>query len=317
MKPSLILSVLALLCAMLLAGCASSGAGVSQNQTSTPRHFLWQVSDNDSHVWILGSIHFADSSFYPLSPYINAAFDESEELAVEINIADDSVAASVTANSLEKGLLPQGRRLNEVLPVALWNSLDSLCTVWNFPSTALMNMRPWLAAMTLSSIAIQRSGIDPAYGIDAVLLDSAALRGMPIVGLETAEEQVGALADTSEGDTLGIYYLENTLKEISNLDSMVSQMSRAWKTGDDSLMVQVLRSERQDPEKATARDSLMEAESDRRVYKERNEKMAVGIAQFLTENRKVFVVVGTAHLVLDQDNVIELLRRRGFRVERF
>ena len=316
MKPSLILSVLALLCAMLLAGCASSGAGVSQNQTSTPRHFLWKVSDNDSHVWILGSIHFADSSFYPLSPYINAAFDESEELAVEINIADDSVAASVTANSLEKGLLPQGRRLNEVLPVALWNSLDSLCTVWNFPSTALMNMRPWLAAMTLSSIAIQRSGIDPAYGIDAVLLDSAALRGMPIVGLETAEEQVGALADTSEGDTLGIYYLENTLKEISNLDSMVSQMSRAWKTGDDSLMVQVLRSEKSNPE-ATARDSLMEAESDRRVYKERNEKMAVGIAQFLTENRKVFVVVGTAHLVLDQDNVIELLRRRGFRVERF
>ena len=256
MKPSLILSVLALLCAMLLAGCASSGAGVSQNQTSTPRHFLWKVSDNDSHVWILGSIHFADSSFYPLSPYINAAFDESEELAVEINIADDSVAASVTANSLEKGLLPQGRRLNEVLPVALWNSLDSLCTVWNFPSTALMNMRPWLAAMTLSSIAIQRSGIDPAYGIDAVLLDSAALRGMSIVGLETAEEQVNALADTSEGDTLGIYYLENTLKEISNLDSMVSQMSRAWKTGDDSLMVQVLRSEKSNPE-ATARDSLL------------------------------------------------------------
>ena len=317
MKNFFTLSFIALLCALVFTGCASSGAGASQDPVAKPRHFLWKVSDNDSYVWILGSIHFADSSFYPLSPYINAAFDESEELAVEINIADDSVAASVTANSLEKGLLPQGRRLNEVLPVALWNSTDSLCTVWNFPSMALMNMRPWLAAMTLSSIAIQRSGINPEYGIDAVFLDSAALRGMPIVGLETAEEQVGALADTSEGDTLGIYYLENTLKEISNLDSMVTQMSRAWKTGDDSLMVQVLQSEKLDPEKATARDSLMEAESDRRVYKERNKKMAAGIAQFLAENRKVFVVVGTAHLVLDQENVIELLRSRGFKVERF
>jgi hypothetical protein len=316
-KPSFVFSILALLCAILLGSCASSGAGVSQDPVATPRHFLWKVSDSDSHVWILGSIHFADSSFYPLSPYISGAFDESEELAVEINIADDSVAASVAANSLEKGLLPQGRRLNQVIPIALWNSLDSLCAAWNFPSMALMNMRPWLAAMTLSTIAIQRSGIDPAYGIDAVLLDSAALRGMPIVGLETAEEQVGALADTSEGDTLGIYYLENTLKEISNLDSMVTQMSRAWKTGDDSLMVRVLQSEKPDPEKATARDSLMEAESDRRIYKDRNEKMATGIAQFLTENRKVFVVVGTAHLVLDQENVIELLRRRGFKVERF
>jgi uncharacterized protein YbaP (TraB family) len=45
--------------------------------------------------------------------------------------------------------------------------------------------------------------------------------------------------------------------------------------------------------------------------------MAVGIAQFLSENRNVFVVVGAAHLVLDQDNVIELLRRRGLKVERF
>ena len=317
MKKSITLSVLALLCGLLYVGCASSGAGLSRHPVSTPRHFLWKVSDQDSHVWILGSIHFADSSFYPLSPYITGAFDESEELAVEINIADDSVAASVATNSLEKGRLPQGHRLDEVLPIALWNSLDSLCTVWNFPSMALMNMRPWLAAMTLSTIAIQRSGIDPAYGIDAVLLDSAALRGMPIVGLETAEEQVSALADTSEGDTLGIYYLENTLNEISNLDSMVAQMSRAWKTGDDSLMVQVLRSEKNDPEEATARDSLMEAESDRRIYKERNEKMATGIAQFLKENRKVFVVVGTAHLVLDQENVIELLRRRGLKVERF
>lgn len=307
--------LLVLLCALLLVACASTGEGVSQSSVAKQRHFLWKVSDGDSHVWILGSVHFADSSFYPLSSEISNAFDESEELAVEINIADDSVAATVTKNSLEKGMLPQGKRLKEVLPIALWNSLDSLCTVWNFPSVTLMNLRPWLAAMTLSSIVIQRSGIDPAYGIDAVLLDSAALRGMPIVGLETAEEQVGALADTSEGDTLGIYYLENTLKEISELDSMVAQMSRAWKTGDDSLMVQVLNSGKKAD--SSARDSLMEAESDRRVYKERNEKMAVGIARFLSENRKVFVVVGAAHLVLDQDNVIELLRRLGLKVERF
>jgi uncharacterized protein YbaP (TraB family) len=80
-------------------------------------------------------------------------------------------------------------------------------------------------------------------------------------------------------------------------------------------MVQVLNSGKKAD--SSARDSLMEAESDRRVYKERNEKMTAGIAQFLSENRKVFVVVGAAHLVLDQDNVIELLRRRGLKVERF
>ena len=296
---------------VLLSGCGPTRPA----PLAGGNHFLWKVSDGESHVWILGSIHFADSSFYPLPSVIAKAFDESEELAVEINVSDDSVSSAIAANSLSKGMLPGDERLPEKISPETWHKLDSLCAVWNFPSSMLLKLRPWFAAMTLSSVAIQRSGIDPSLGVDAVLLDSAAMRGMPIVGLETAEEQVGALADTSDGDSLGIYYLESTLREISELDSMVARITRAWKTGDDSLMVQVLKSEKKAD--SSARDSLMEAESDRRVYKERNEKMTAGIAQFLSENRKVFVVVGAAHLVLDQDNVIELLRRRGLKVERF
>ena len=45
--------------------------------------------------------------------------------------------------------------------------------------------------------------------------------------------------------------------------------------------------------------------------------MADSIAVFLREDRKVFVVVGVAHLALEQDNVIETLRKRGFKIERF
>ena len=124
---------------------------------------------------------------------------------------------------------------------------------------------------------------------------------------ETAEEQVSALADTSEGDTLGIYYLENTLKEISNLDSMVTQMSRAWKTGDDSLMVQVLNSgKKAEPSAAVAE----------RVVRAREIQIPEKTARS-RKNRIRFVVVGTAHLVLDENNVIELLRREGFKVERY
>ena len=306
-------AILLLSLSVLLAGCGPTKPKPSAGGS----HFLWKVSDGESHVWILGSIHFADSSFYPLPSAITKAFAESEELAVEINVSDDSVSSAITENSINKGMLPDDERLPEKISPETWRKLDSLCAVWNFPSSMLLKMRPWFAAMTLSAVAIQRSGIDPSFGVDAVLLDSAAMRGMPIVGLETAEEQVGALADTSDGDSLGIYYLESTLREISELDSMVARITRAWKTGDDSLMVQVLKSSSQNSEKATARDSLFEKESEDRIYKTRNQKMAQGIGQFIKEKRKVFVVVGAAHLVLDETNVIELLRREGFKVERF
>ena len=45
--------------------------------------------------------------------------------------------------------------------------------------------------------------------------------------------------------------------------------------------------------------------------------MADSIATFLREDRNIFVVVGVAHLALEKDNVIEALKRRGFKIERF
>ena len=56
---------------------------------------------------------------------------------------------------------------------------------------------------------------------------------------------------------------------------------------------------------------------DEKVYKSRNVKMAERIAEFLSEDRNVFVVVGAAHLVLDEDNVVDLLCRRGLTVQRY
>jgi uncharacterized protein YbaP (TraB family) len=176
-------------------------------------------------------------------------------------------------------------------------------------------MRPWLAAMTLSAFAIQRAGIDPTLGVDAVLLDRAAHDGKAIVGLETASEQIGALADTTDSDSAGIFYLKSTLREVSELDSMVARIVRAWKTGDDALLRETMADER-DYAEGTAEKELSD-KLDEKVYKSRNVKMAERIAEFLSEDRNVFVVVGAAHLVLDEDNVVDLLRRRGLTVQRY
>lgn len=309
-----IIQIAFLICCISVPGCAG-------------QHFFWKVSDHNSSVWILGSIHFADSSFYPLDPVIEKAFVNAEELAVEINLNDDSTSSEISSKMMQDGLLPKGTTLNSVLPRNLWNSLDSLCAAWNFPIMALQRLRPWFAATTLSAVAIQRAGIQAEYGIDAVLMDRAAMEGKAIVGLETADEQVGALSgsgngDAAQSDSAGIYYLKTTLREIAGLDSMVAQMMRAWKTGNDSLLRVVMNEEFCDEksgncENESESDKKMKDELEERIYTSRNAKMANSIAGFLKEDRNVFVVIGAAHLALDEDNVIELLRRKGLRVQRF
>ena len=278
------------------------------------KHFFWKVSDDNSSVWLLGSVHFADSTFYPLDAVIDSAFEKADELAVEINLSDDDVNEDVAQQTMRRGILPPGKTLDAVLPRAVWNSIDSICASWNFPVAGLMQMRPWLAATTLSVVAIQRAGINPEYGIDVVLMDRAATGGKAIVSLETAEEQVDAISDTDDSDSAGTYYLKTTLREISELDSMVTKMMRAWKTGDENLLREVMNDE---PEDASDSDKKIKDNIDQKMYLNRNAKMAESVAKFLAEDRNVFVVVGAAHLVLEKDNVVERLRKKGLKVERF
>jgi len=305
----------ALLGACLMA-CLVSCSGTKKNVDPVPetKHFLWKVSDENSSVWLLGSIHLADSTLYPLAPVIDSAFAQAEELAVEINLNDDEVVKELGEQSASQGMLAEGT-LRDLLPEDMWNTVDSLCAAWNVPMEMIEKARPWLAATTLSSYAFMQAGLNPEYGIDYVFLDRAAMDGKAIVGLETAEEQIGALADTTESDSAGVYYLRTTLREISGFHDLITNIMRAWKTGDDDLLHSLL--DDVDDEDSLSQDSKYKEEYEQRIYVNRNAKMADSIATFLRENRNVFVVVGVAHLALEKDNVIEALKRRGFKIERF
>jgi hypothetical protein len=296
--------------------CLVACSATSKKNEAQPenKHFFWKVSDENSSVWVLGSIHLADSTLYPLAPVIDSAFAHAEELAVELNMNDDEVVKEVGEQSAARGTLAEGT-LRDVLPQDMWNVVDSLCSAWNVPIDMIEKMRPWFAAMTLSSYAFMQAGLNPEYGIDYVLLDRAAMDGKAIVGLETAEEQVSALADTTESDSAGVYYLRTTLNEIFEFETLVSNLMRAWKTGDDDMLRSLL--DKDADEDSLPENQKFKEEFEQRIYMNRNAKMADSIASFLREDRNVFVVVGVAHLALEKDNVIDALRKRGFKIERF
>ena len=301
--------------ALCLSSCAGnrSAAGSSEQ-----KHFFWKVSDENSSVWVLGSIHLADSTLYPLAPVIDSAFARSDELAVELNMNDEEVVKEIGKESVSQGML-EDRLLRDILPPEMWKTLDSLCASWDIPMVVFEKMRPWLVATTLSAYAFEQAGLNPEYGIDYVLLDRAASDGKAIVGLETAEEQIGALADTTESDSAGVYYLKTTLREIADFETLVGNLIHAWKTGDDDLLRSLLNKDDEEDEsdESLSSDQKFKDGFEQRVYVNRNAKMAESIATFLREDRNVFVVVGVAHLALEKDNVIDALRKRGFKIERF
>lgn len=275
--------------------------------------FFWKVSDSNSSVYLLGSVHFADSSFYPLDTAITEAFFRSSELGVELDMSDTAIIAEIMKQSVVFGMLEAGKSLDKILPADVQKSLDSLCAAWNLPVGILNRYKPWSAAMTLSSLAIQRKGYDPAFGIDFAFINAAHTAGKPIISLETVEDQILALTGEGMPDSIGIFYMKSTIQDLPLLDSSISTMVRAWKTGDISLFQASMEMEMSPKD---AKDSLLSKELEERVYFVRNRKMAKTVEDLLAKDRSVFIVVGAAHLAGKDESVIDLLRAKGFTVER-
>lgn len=275
------------------------------------RHMLWQVSDSNSSVYLLGSVHFADPTFYPLDTAITNAFGRSDELAVELDMSDTAVFMEIARQSEQRGKLKEGQSLAQILPKKLKKQLDSICASWYLAPEVLYGFKPWSAAMTLSSVAIMRLGFDPNLGIDFYFLRSAQESKKKVVSLESAEDQIAVLVGEGLPDSLGIYYLKSTLGQMKLMDSSVTLMMGAWVKGDDSLFREAMYME----PAGVATDSLLDEQIEDLVYISRNRNMADSVASFLAQDRKVFVVVGAAHMAGKGDNVLKLLRDKGFTVE--
>ncbi len=57
----------------------------------------------------------------------------------------------------------------------------------------LDHLKPWVVAMTLSMPALQKSGFDPALGLDKHFFDRATAEKRPVRGLETVAYQIERL----------------------------------------------------------------------------------------------------------------------------
>ncbi|MEE1068054.1 MAG: TraB/GumN family protein [Fibrobacteraceae bacterium] len=303
-RNKLVINLFGMLFCFLLTSCSSIPYFFKDGN-----HLLWKVSDENSSVWLFGSIHFADSSFYPLPSEIENAFRNSTALAVEMDISDSETQEKTAEEFLKEGMFTDGRTLKDVLPDSLWKTLDSISTTLGMKTENFLPMRPWMAATLIASAAIASTGIQQELGIDMVMLDSAYVQGKEIIALETPEEQVESLSK-SEGseETDGIAYLESTFREYSKLNQMIKEVISAWKRAD---VVSLQKS-------LSADQNMNESEKrlNERMFNQRNKKMKKEILNFLENDKQVFVVVGVGHLILE-NNLLEMLSENGLKIQRY
>lgn len=280
----------------------------SYAQAANDRAFIWQVSSDNSVVYLTGSIHFADKSFYPLRQEIEDAFDRSKYLVVELDINNmDNDAYNQLVS--QKGTYKNGKTIKDALSEETWLQLRQRLHHLDVDYDAVKNLKPGILVLTLSAIHAMEMGLDPQLGIDIHFLQKAISQtGKEVIELETLEQQISLFLDMPDADLL----LKESLYSLDETELLMADMVRYWKQGDESQMSKLLFEDAIDQYPAFT-------EIYDRLFYERNRRMTSKIEIMLKQKTATktfyFVVVGSGHL-LGEEGIVNVLQEKGYEVKR-
>ncbi len=260
---------------------------------------LWKLSDDDTTIWLFGTMHALKPDLVWFDDAVSEAFAGSDELVIEMLEPDAATMQQVIGSS---AVYTDGSTLSDRLSSEQRMQLAEAAASLGLPMQALDRMKPWFAAVTLSAAPLAKLGYDPKKGAEAVLQGSAREQGKAIAGLETFEEQMGFFSQLPEEQQIS--FLMDAAGSMAEAGEVYAESERAWGVGD------VVATER------LINDSLQETPE---VYdvliKGRNREWADWIQNRMAQPGNVFLAVGAGHLA-GPDSVQSVLAQRGLTVER-
>ena len=262
----------------------------------------WRIAgEHGGEVALLGSMHALRARDYPLPPLVDELYGRAEIIVMEIDLDDLDPATEQTA-VLSAGALPAGQTLATVLDKKVYDVAEQRARGLGVDLSLLDHVQPWLVAITLLDVGLEKLGYDAEHGLERYLLGKAKGDRKEIVGLETIDQQLGIFAALSRKSQQAM--LSQTIEELDTADTTMSELEVAWREGHVETMTDKLLGDFDDfpelyPELVTKRNA---------AWTEALEKL-------LKDGHRYLVVVGALHLV-GHDSVIEKLGARGHRVER-
>lgn len=261
---------------------------------ATARPALWVVKDADTTVYLFGTVHLLPGSTAWHNPALDKALADSRTLYIELT-DDDQV--TMLALVMRYGM-DTAHPLSSLLDDADDARLKAAAGSAGISLQALNVMRPWMAALTLATVPLLKARLDPEHGVDKQLKAQMSAAGKPVLGLETAAQQIHFLADMPEA--LQLDFLRSTMRDIDKGPAQLTQLVDAWKNGDVDAIAKL-----EDEELRQQNPALYET-----LLVARNRAWAAKIADLLHTPGTLFIAVGAGHLA-GPDSVQVQLKKLG------
>lgn len=288
--------------------------------------FLWEVKAGENTVYMLGSIHLAETSIYPFGNKIKQAYEKSDALVVEANVLDQQ-----DLTMMEKyGFYTDGTTLKDYVSAETYQLTMETAALAGLPESFISLAKPWFLFLLFQSLAAtgtsQDNQLSSALGIDMTFLKQAYLDQKPIYAIEGLEKQCQILDSFS--DELEEYLLKanaEALKAMMNgtadqnaadTNDVVNLMLDYWEEGDMESFL-ALNQDDDIPEEALSPEIQAYAdEYQKKFFDDRDQNMADYIDQLLKSegSNTYFVIVGSAHY-LSENSVLKRLEKKGYQID--
>ncbi|ENM8381435.1 TraB/GumN family protein [Vibrio alginolyticus] len=255
-----------------------------------PQH--WLAKKGETELMIIGSVHVGDKTMYPLPRTVIQHLSQSTGLIIEADVRNSEGLVYPQTTILSKDVLDRAQRRH----------LIEIAQDLGLPETQLLNSPPWMAAFTIQLALVNKLGYVSDKGVDMHLIGLADKKQIPVIPLESVQFQIDLIAGQSEG---GKEILLSSIEEYDGGEELVQCLIESWKSGDGSMLVE-----------ASLTDHTTEEFNQAFLY-ERNRDWAKKLdtgSVLPQQSGRYTVVVGGLHLV-GKDNLIELLKNRGFNIK--
>ena len=265
---------------------------------------LWTLADEDTTIYLFGTVHLLRPDLDWRSAEFDAAFAEAGTVFFEVDLTSEEGQKALMTDFVSRGFYQDGKTLRSVLDEQSTPIIEAALESVGLPLDAVNAMEPWMTAANLGVMKLQADGYDPNSGVDNVLDAEAKLAGKSFGFLEQAKDQADAFDLLAED--VQIDFLYETALLLDESPQMLDLLVDEWADGDVAGLAAMVAS----PE-ATGMGGDAVYQS---LLVNRNAKWVPQIEAMLDEPGTVFIAVGAAHLA-GPDSVVAMLRDGGYEVK--
>jgi uncharacterized protein YbaP (TraB family) len=177
--------------------------------------------------YLFGTMHLSDPRIATLSPAVKDAIARSKSVTLEVADLSDKAVAAAMAKMATLIIYTDGQSLKKALSEQEYKEVQEIVTKAGMPGELAAAMKPWLVSMLLATSDCERKQLAAGRTVlDLQVAAEAQKHGITITGLETIEDQLGALASIPDDQQIAM--LKVGLNFIDRADDMTETLVQMY-----------------------------------------------------------------------------------------